>query len=30
MGNIELDCSVYDAQSDKENPEELDFEDKDK
>ncbi len=26
MGNIELDCSVYDAQTDKEIPEGLDFE----
>lgn len=31
MGNIELDCSAYDAQTDREIPmEELDFEDKDK
>ena len=31
MGDIELDCSVYDAQTDKENPiEDLDFEDKEK
>jgi penicillin-binding protein 1A len=30
MGNIELDCSAYDSQTDKENPEGLDFEDKEK
>ena len=31
MGDIELDCSVYDAQTDKDNPiEDLDFEDKEK
>ena len=31
MGGIELDCSAYDAQTDKEIPmEDLDFEDKEK